>query len=264
MVPAALPMQHVHWSSHLCFICYYFLFLQGIFLRIFKPTELLPLHVILWHCRKRAKSRAGIVRTVTTQCKSHFLLLTVMLQVQEQKQPCGKILHRFLLSLCKSRTPSWAPSPRELGMLENKYIPFRKQDKERFDNIDLVHKRCSSAWKGQCVTMQFQYRGCFDCLFFLLFFPLAVKLRSFAKESLILELLLRGNYMLPASVKDAGNLCATLELNLALSGSWYLAPTSICPWVQCFILFSRYPYLNSAIESSYPQANQMFFAGGRY
>lgn len=54
--------------------------------------------------------------------------------------------------------------------------------------------------------------------------------------------------MLPASMKNAGNLCATLELNLALSGSWNLAPTNICPWVQCFIPFSRYPYLNGAIE----------------
>lgn len=70
------------------------------------------------------------MRTVTTQCISHFLLLAVMLQVQEQKQSCGEILHRLPLSLCRSRAPSWAPSPRELGMLDNKYIPFRKQDKE--------------------------------------------------------------------------------------------------------------------------------------
>lgn len=105
----------------------------------------------------------------------------------------------------------------------------------------------------------------FGLFIFLAFLSTCCKNRgSFAKESLILQLLLRGNCMLPASVKDAGNLCATLELNLALSGSWYLAPTSVCPWVQCFIPFSRYPYLNSAIESSYPQANQMFFAGGRY
>lgn len=178
MVPAALSLQHVHWSwhtSHLCFIATCFLFLQEIFLRIFKPTELLPLDVILWYCKERAKRRAGVVRTVTTQCISHFLLLAMMLQVQEQKRSCGEILHRFLLCLCRSRAPSWAPSPRELGMLENKYIPFKKRDKEQFDNIDLVHKKCSSARKGQCVTMQFQYSGCFSCLFFLLFFPLAVK-----------------------------------------------------------------------------------------
>lgn len=105
----------------------------------------------------------------------------------------------------------------------------------------------------------------FQLLIFLAFLSTCCKNRgSFANESLILELFLRGNRMLPAPVKDAGNLCATLELNLSLSESWYLIPTSICPWVQCFIPFSRYPYLNSAIESGYPQTNQMFFAGGRY
>lgn len=170
---AARPLVLAHFSPMLH--CYCFLFLQEIFLRIFKPTELLPLDVILWYCKERAKRRAGVVRTVTTQCISHFLLLAMMLQVQEQKHSCGEILHQFLLSLCRSRAPSWAPSPRELGMLEDKYIPFKKRDKERFDNIDLVHKKCSSAWKGQCVTMQFQYSGCFSCLFFWLFFPLAVK-----------------------------------------------------------------------------------------
>lgn len=169
---AACPLVLAYFSPMLH--CHYFLFLQEIFLRIFKPTELLSLHVILCYCKKRAKRRA-VVRTVTTQPISHFLWLAVMLQVQEQKQSWGEILHRFLLSLCRSRAPSRPPSPRELGMLENKYIPFRKQDKEWFDNIDLVHKRCSSAWKGQCITMQFQYSGCFSCWFFLLFFPLAVK-----------------------------------------------------------------------------------------
>lgn len=105
----------------------------------------------------------------------------------------------------------------------------------------------------------------FQSFIFLAFLSTCCKNRvNFANGSFILELFLRGNCMLPASVKDEGNLCATLELNLALSGSRYLAPASICPWVQCFIPFSRYPYLNSAIESGYPQANQMFFAGGRY
>lgn len=89
----------------------------------------------------------------------------------------------------------------------------------------------------------------FQLFIFLAFLSTCCKNRqSFANESLILGLLLRGNRMLPASMKDAGNLCATLELNLALSGSWNLAPTNICPWVQCFIPFSRYPYLNGAIE----------------
>lgn len=78
----------------------------------------------------------------------------------------------------------------------------------------------------------------FQLFIFLAFLCTCCKNRgSFANESLILELLLRGNRMLPALVKGAGNLCATLELNLALSGSWYLAPASICPWVQCFIPF---------------------------
>lgn len=121
---AACPLVVAHFSPMLH--CYCFLFQQEIFLRIFKPTELL--HVILWYCKKRVKRRAGVVRT--THCISHFLLLAVMLHVQEQKQSCGEILHRSLLSLCRSRAPSWAPSPRGLGMLDNKYIPFRKQDKE--------------------------------------------------------------------------------------------------------------------------------------
>lgn len=110
---AACPLVLAHFSSMLH--CYCFLFLQEIFLRIFKPTGLLPLDVILWYCKERAKRRAGVVRTVTTQCIPHFLLLAMMLQVQEQKRSCGEILHRFLLCLCRSRAPSWAPSPRELG-----------------------------------------------------------------------------------------------------------------------------------------------------
>lgn len=61
---AACPLVLVYFSPMLH--CYCFLFLQEIFLRISKPTELLPLHVLLWYCKKRAKRRAGVVRTVTT------------------------------------------------------------------------------------------------------------------------------------------------------------------------------------------------------
>lgn len=79
--------------------------------------------------------------------------------------------------------------PWALGMLENKYIPFRKSDRQRFDIIDSVHKWCSSAWKGQRVTMQFQYSGSFDC-FSLAFLSICQKNRQrFANESLILKLL---------------------------------------------------------------------------
>lgn len=80
--------------------CYYFLLLLQIFLRIFKQQSYFPfpLDVIPWYGMERAKRRAGVVRTVTTQFISPFLLLAMMLQVQEQKQPCVEILQRFLCS----------------------------------------------------------------------------------------------------------------------------------------------------------------------
>lgn len=60
-------------------------------------------------------------------------------------------------------------------------------------------------------------------------------------------------------------LSAPLELNLALSWSWYPAPTTTCPQVQWFIPFSRYLYLNGAVGSGYLQPEQtLFFSGGRY
>lgn len=122
----------------------------------------------------RAKRRAGAVRTVTTQFISHFLLLAVMLAFPAWKS-------RRNSSVIPPRGPGRGQGsqlgsrPWALGMLENKYIPFRKCGRERFDIIDSVHKRCSPAWKGQCVTMQFQYSGYPNSFFFLLFFPLAVK-----------------------------------------------------------------------------------------
>lgn len=50
-----------------------------------------------------------------------------------------------------------------------------------------------------------------------------------------------------------------------LVGSWYLAPTSTSPWIQCFIAFSRCLHLNDGVGIGYPQAKQtLFFAGGRH
>lgn len=60
---------------------------------------------------ERAKRRAGIVRTVTTQFVSHFLFLALMLQVQDQKQPCVEILQRFLCST----SPGARKGPGPLG-----------------------------------------------------------------------------------------------------------------------------------------------------
>lgn len=116
---------------------------------------------------------------------SLFLLLAVMLQVQKQKQPYMGILQSFL---CSVPSGLGVPVPHAWGMLKNKHIPFGKWESERFGIIDSIHKRCSSGWKGQ-VTMQFQYSGCFDCLFFLLFFAFAISIQTFIYESFGLKLL---------------------------------------------------------------------------
>lgn len=122
-------MQHDYWSCYISYLC----LAATIFCSCCKSSLgflnqqsyfSFPLDAILWYGRESTKRRAGVVRTVTTQFISHFLLLAMMLQVQELKQPCVEILQRFLCSttpevgaarLCGSRAPSWAPSPGHWG-----------------------------------------------------------------------------------------------------------------------------------------------------
>lgn len=63
-----------------------------------------------------------------------------------------------------------------------------RNERVRFGIIDSVYKRHSSAWKRQRVTMQFQYKACFDCSFFPAFLSTCYKNRqTFTNESLSLK-----------------------------------------------------------------------------
>jgi len=152
---------------------------------IFKPTELLPFST----CSPAVQHGKGQEGHRSSQDCNYPIYLSLSLASSDTSGAGTKATsrsnpseiplfhHARGLGCWAAQELSSQPGsqPQARGMLEDKYIPFGKRDRERFDIIDSVHERCSSAWKGQCVTMQFQYSGCFGWFFFMLFFPLAVK-----------------------------------------------------------------------------------------
>lgn len=89
-----------------------------------------------------------------------------------------------------------------------------RNERVRFGIIDSVYKRHSSAWKRQRVTMQFQYKACFDCSFFSgISFYLLQKQANFHKWKSQSEVFLWWATMLTVSVKDAGNLVCIFVRN---------------------------------------------------
>lgn len=134
---------------------------------------------------KGQEERTAVVRSITTQYLSFSLASSDASGAETKATLSGNPAELPLLHALRARGSC---PPYAWGMLKNKHIPFRKWESKRFGIIDSVHKRCSSGWKGQ-VTMQFQYSGCFNCLFFLLFFALSISMQTFVYKSFGLKLL---------------------------------------------------------------------------
>lgn len=134
---------------------------------------------------KGQEERTAVVRSITTQYLSFSLASSDASGAETKATLRGNPAELPLLHALRARGSC---PPYAWGMLKNKHIPFRKWESKRFGIIDSVHKRCSSGWKGQ-VTMQFQYSGCFNCLFFLLFFALSISTQTFVYKSFGLKLL---------------------------------------------------------------------------